>query len=306
MPEGVLSMLKAPGMTSHDVVDGVRRILQVRKVGHTGTLDPAAAGVIVVMVGATTRLSEFLMGCDKSYRAEITFGIATDSLDGEGEVLARESAKQVEAAGIERALERLTGALHMPPPMHSAVWHQGRRLYEIARAGGSVEAKSRESVVHRFELLDFEPGETARALTEIECSSGTYVRSLAALVGEAVGCPAYLSFLVRTAVGAQTLEDSLTGSELAARVREHGLESVLVAPQEALPPAWPRLEIDRAAAVQLCRGIQIPAPAETVGQSHTVVLLDGRLICVAEIIEENEERLLQPRRVVLSEEELLR
>lgn len=303
MADGVLNMLKPPGMTSHDVVDRVRRIVRMRRVGHTGTLDPAAAGVMLLMLGSTTRLSEYMTGCDKTYRAEITLGIGTETLDGEGEIVAESSASAVGKDDLEEALEGLTGVLHLPPPMHSAVWHEGRRLYEIARAGESVELKSRESTVHRFELLDFEAGDRARALTEVECSSGTYVRSLAALVGEAVGCPAYLSFLVRTAVGEHPVSESLTGTELTEAMREGRLEDVLIRPEDALPP-WPRVEAETEDALILCRGLQMPAPPETGEADHAIVMVSGRLLCVAEIVGEEGQQLMQPRRVMLSENEL--
>ena len=303
MPDGVLNMLKAPGMTSHDVVERVRRVLNMKRIGHTGTLDPAAAGVMLLMLGGITRLSEYFTGCNKTYRAEITLGIATDTLDGEGTIVARESASAVEAEDIERAVAGLTGVLHLPPPMHSAVRHEGRRLYQIARAGESVELKLRKSVVHRFELLDFEGGDTARVLTEVECSSGTFVRSLAALVGEAVGCPSYLSFLVRTAVGSQMLSDSLTGQDLTQAVREDRLDSVLIEPQDALP-RWPRVELDPDSAIALCRGLQAPVALELAEGDHAIMMAGDRMLGIAEIVIDGEHRLMQPRRVLLSEDEL--
>ncbi len=303
MAEGALNMLKPPGMTSHDVVDGVRRIVQMRRVGHAGTLDPAAAGVMLLMLGSTTRLSEYMTGCDKTYRAEISLGIGTDTLDGEGKIVARESAAGIGRDDLEQALQGLTGSLSLPPPMHSAVWHDGRRLYQIARAGDSVEVEDRKSRVHRFELLEFEMGETARALTEVECSSGTYVRSLAAAVGEAVGCLAYLSFLVRTAVGQHSVVDSLTGSELSTAVRERRLGEVLIRPQDALPP-WPRIEVDPTTALALCHGVQTPAPPELMKAERAIAMTGERLLCVVDVIADEEQHLMQPRRVMLSEDEL--
>lgn len=303
MPDGLLNMLKPPGMTSHDVVDGVRRITRMRRVGHTGTLDPAAAGVMVLMLGGSTRLSEYLMGCDKTYRAEISFGLATDTLDGEGVIVAEDDAGDLTRRRVGEALEGLIGEIEMIPPMHSAVWHEGRRLYELAREGETVEVESRRVTVHRFELLDFEGGPRARALTEVACSSGTYVRSLAAMLGEAVGCPAYLSFLVRTRVGSQRVEDSLTGRDLTAAMREGRLDEVLVRPEDALCD-WPSIEADRDTSVELCRGMQVPAPASLAPGERVLVMSDGRLLCVAEVVAEGEIASIQPRRVLLSEDEV--
>ncbi len=303
MLDGVLNMLKPPGMTSHDVVDGVRRIACMRKVGHCGTLDPAAAGVMVLMLGGATRMSEFLVGCDKTYRAEITLGLSTDTLDGEGTIVAEADASDVTGERVSEELAGLTGEIEMVPPMHSAVWHEGRRLYEIAREGETVEVESRRVTVHRFELLEFTPGERARALTEVVCSSGTYVRSLAAMLGEALGCPAYLSFLVRTRVGAQRIEDSLTGRELSEAAHEHRVGELLGAPEEVLCE-WPRIEADRETAVALCRGMQTEAPPLLPPGERVLVLTGGRLLCVAEVVGDGPTALIQPRRVLLGEGDL--
>ncbi len=303
MPDGVLNILKPPGMTSHDIVDGVRRVTHMRKVGHTGTLDPAAAGVMVLMLGSATRLSEFLVGCDKTYRAEITFGLSTDTLDGEGVIVAEADASVITAERVSEALVDLTGEIEMVPPMYSAVWHEGRRLYEIARAGETVEVESRLVTVHRFELLEFTPGERARALTEVECSSGTYVRSLAAMLGEALDRPAYLSFLVRTRVGAQRIEDSLTGRELTAAAHEARLGELLSAPEDVLCD-WPRIEADRETAIALCRGMQTEAPLLLEPGRRLLVLTGGRLLCVAEVVSDGDTTAIQPRRVLLPEDDL--
>ncbi len=301
MADGLLNMLKPPGMTSHDVVDGVRRIVGTRRVGHTGTLDPAAAGVMVLMIGAATRLSEFLTARPKVYRAEITFGIATDTLDGEGTIVERADARALRAAPVREALAALTGELQIVPPMYSAVWHHGRRLYDIARSGETVEVETRTSVIDRFELLDFQPGSPARALTEIACSSGTYVRSLAAMAGAIVGLPAYLSLLVRTRVGPLEIADALTGRELTQVVRDGRLSEVLIAPEDALTD-WPRLVADAPTARALSNGMRVP-PWQPVGAGHLLVMReDGRLLCVAEALEIEGTLMVQPRRLVTSED----
>ncbi len=303
MPDGLLNVLKPPGLTSHDIVDGVRRVTRMRKVGHTGTLDPAAAGVMILMLGGATRLSEYLMGCDKTYRAEITLGLSTDTLDGEGVIVDEADASSVTEAQVGEALGGMIGEMEMVPPMHSAVWHEGRRLYEIAREGETVEVESRRVTVHSFELLDFHAGERARVMTEVACSSGTYVRSLAAMLGEIVDCPAYLSFLVRTKVGAQTVADSLTGRELTQAMRD-GRLCDLMQPPETVLCDWPTIEADRETAIQLCRGMQTPAPSLLAPGERLLVMSEGRLLCVAEIVANGEETVIQPRRVLLSEDEL--
>lgn len=301
MPEGLLNMLKPPGMTSHDVVERVRRILRERQVGHTGTLDPAAAGVMVLMVGATTRLSGYLTAQPKVYRAEITFGAATETLDGEGAVIERADASGLTAEAVAAALVEMTGPLEMPPPLHSAVRLGGERLYTLARRGESIEVAARSVTIKRFELLDFTPGAPARALTEVECSSGTYVRSLAARAGELVGLPAYLSFLVRTRVGAQVIVNALTGSELEQAVVTGRLDEALIPPAEAL--GWPCLVADRQTAAALAHGVQVPAWGPVaVGAPLLVVLENGRILCIAEALGGSEGPLVQPRRVLIDRE----
>lgn len=303
MAEGLLNMLKPPGMTAHDVVERVRRILRERRVGHTGTLDPMAAGVMVLMVGATTRLSDYLTARPKVYRAEITIGATTETLDGEGAITQRADASALTRAEVSRALAQLTGTINMLPPMHSAVRLDGNRLYRLARRGKSVQVAPRTVEVRRFELLDFAPGPVARALAEVECSSGTYVRSLAAMAGELVGLPSFLSFLVRTRVGTQTVADALTGSELEEAVVSGRLDEVLIPPADALD--WPRLVADPKTATALAHGVQVPAwgPIE-VGARMLVLLADGRILCVAEALEGERGTMVQPRRLLIERERI--
>ena len=218
-------------------------------------------------------------------------------------VVGEADANGVSDGRVREALGELTGEIEIVPPMHSAVWHEGRRLYEIAREGETVEVQSRAVTVHSFELLGFEPGPRARALTEVACSSGTYVRSLAAMLGAALGCPAFLSFLVRTRVGTQRVEDSLTGRELTQAIRDGRLDELLRAPEDMLA-GWPRIEADRETAAALCRGMRIDAPSMLTPGQRVLAMAGGRLLCVAEVVADGERALIQPRRVLLSEDEV--
>lgn len=304
MPDGLLNVLKPPGITSHDLVDQVRRLTDMRRVGHAGTLDPAAAGVVLVMLGRMTRLAEYLTGTTKVYRAEITLGISTDTLDGEGRITGRASAAQVTAEQAARELTALTGDLMVAPPMHSAVWHHGRRLYELARSGERVKVEPRPMRVLRFELLHFEPGETARALTEVECAKGTYVRSLAARLGERLGCGAYLSFLVRTRVGAHGLADAHTVPELAELRRTGRLREALIPPERALPE-FLSLRASAEEALALSSGNPVPAPQGfEPGRLVAALTGDGRLLGICEVTAGEVGAVLQPRRVLIPAGEL--
>ncbi|MFN2544340.1 MAG: tRNA pseudouridine(55) synthase TruB [Actinomycetota bacterium] len=196
-PEGVVVAFKPKGITSHDVVDGVRRLLGTKKVGHAGTLDPMATGVLVLGVGRATRLLRYLSGLDKEYEGTAVLGVETDTLDAEGQVL-RTAPVEVSRDRVEEAMRALTGEIEQVPPAFSAVKVGGQKLYKAARRGEVVEAPPRTVRVERFELTRFEPPEVD---LRVVCSSGTYIRVLVADVGRALGCGAHLSRLIRTRVG---------------------------------------------------------------------------------------------------------
>ena len=204
-PEGLLLVDKPKDVTSHDVVDVVRRVLDTRKVGHAGTLDPLATGLLLVGVGRATRLLRFLGSLPKTYVGRARLGVETSTLDADGEVT-RERPVHVTAAATRAAMASLVGESWQAPPAFSAVKVGGRKLYEAARAGEAVEAPPRRIRVDRFELLGIEGSELA---FEVACSSGTYVRVLVADVGAALGSGAHLTRLRRTAIGPFLVEDAV-------------------------------------------------------------------------------------------------
>jgi tRNA pseudouridine55 synthase len=216
-PFGLLNVLKPPGMSSHDVVSAVRRLVGTKRVGHGGTLDPAAAGVMTVAVGKATRLLGYLND-HKAYRAEVVFGLATDSGDAEGTILAEADASDLNEAALCAALDPFRGTITQRPPMTSAVHFQGKRLYELARAGITLaeeDIPQREVTLFALELVDFAPGQRAIARLDATCSAGTYIRSLAIDLGASLGLPACLGFLLRTAAGDCPLAEAQTLEELA-------------------------------------------------------------------------------------------
>ncbi|NLJ34060.1 MAG: tRNA pseudouridine(55) synthase TruB [Firmicutes bacterium] len=213
--QGILNILKAPGMTSHDMVAAIRRKFGVKRVGHGGTLDPPAAGILVLMLGKATRLSEYVTEMDKTYRGEITFGVRTDTQDATGSILTSHPV-ELTAYGVEEAFAHFTGRIEQVPPMVSAVKQGGKRLYQLARRGETIRRPSRPVTIKRLELIEFSPGEEGypRALFECHCSKGTYIRTLAADIGEHLACGAHLSFLLRTAVGPFEIDDSWLWEEI--------------------------------------------------------------------------------------------
>lgn len=213
---GLLNICKLPGMSSHEVVYRVRRSLGMKRVGHTGTLDPAAGGVLPICLGVATRLADYVAAGPKSYRAEIIFGLTTASDDAEGEVLTRCDASELTTEQVTAALTAFIGPIQQRPPLRSAIWIDGQRAYHIALKGETVEMPEREIIVYTFTPVRFTPGPNPRLLADIVCGKGTYIRSLARDLGAALGVGGALSFLVRTQVGDCRLADSITLDELQA------------------------------------------------------------------------------------------
>lgn len=241
-PVGICVVDKPAGWTSHDVVARCRRLLGTRKVGHSGTLDPMATGVLVLGVGPATRLLTFLSGVDKDYEATIRFGVETDSLDADGEVVVTHDTP-VRADAVLAAAADLRGESDQVPPMVSAVKIDGVRLHERARAGEEVERPSRRIRVDRFDLTPTDDPLVWRAA--VSCSSGTYVRVLAADLGHAIGSGAHLTALRRTRVGAFTLDEAVPLDDVD--------PTRLLAPS-ALARVLPTVEVDESTAVDVGHG----------------------------------------------------
>jgi tRNA pseudouridine55 synthase len=271
--DGVLVCDKPAGMTSHDVVARVRRLAGQRRVGHGGTLDPPATGVLLIALGRATRLLPFLPMEPKRYLATVAFGAETDTLDATGTVTATVPVDGVDRDALQRALDRFIGPQEQVPPMVSAIKQGGERLYVKARRGETVERAARLVTVHALELRDFQPGEAPRATVEVTCSGGTYVRVLAADLGRALGSLAHLVSLRRTAVGAFTEAEAHTLDEL-----EHvALETVVIDPAAAMR-SIPVRSLGQGEAAALATGQSL----EPTGRSEPVAAVgpDGRLVAV--------------------------
>jgi tRNA pseudouridine55 synthase len=216
--DGILNINKPLGKTSFGVVASVKRLTGERRAGHAGTLDPDATGILPVCLGQGTRIVEFLMDTTKTYRAKIELGKATDTYDSSGKVIRQANISDININKVEQALEHFRGDIQQTPPMYSAIKHQGKPLYKFARAGIAVQQKSRKVTIHRLELISWE---SPVLNIEIECSKGTYIRSLAHDLGEVLGCGAYLKDLVRTRYGIFDIDDAVSLPQLAESVK-HG------------------------------------------------------------------------------------
>lgn len=216
---GILLVDKPAGWTSHDVVGRLRRITGQRRIGHSGTLDPMATGLLVVFLGRATRAVEFAEGHDKAYTALLRPGVVTDTLDTTGNVL-ETSPERPERAALEAALEAFRGEIEQLPPMYSAIKLGGKKLYEIARAGGEVERQPRPVTIYNLECTGESEGDF---ILEVECSKGTYIRTLCDDIGRALGCGACMSGLRRTRAGGFDVKDALTLEEIERRGAENCL-----------------------------------------------------------------------------------
>ena len=229
---GIFNIDKPAGPTSFQVVSLVRRLSGVRRVGHAGTLDPSATGVLVVCLGQATRLVEYMMEATKVYRAEVHLGITTDTLDATGTPVSQADPSNIDRRQVEEALTAFVGEIDQVPPMFSALKYNGEPLYRYARAQRQVERQARRVTIHRLQLLAFRP---PLATIEVECGKGTYIRALAHDLGQQLGCGAHLAALARLRVGPFTLDDACSLPQLEAAFQEGRWQSLLHPPDAALP-----------------------------------------------------------------------
>ena len=239
--DGALVIDKPRGKTSHDVVDAVRRIVGFRQIGHLGTLDPLATGVLVLLLGKATRLAQFYIGRRKRYTATIRFGYATDTYDSVGTATGPDAAPILNRTEIEKMAAAMTGRFAQMPPPFSAKKIQGKAAYELARKNKPVELKPVEIEVYEFRVTEIEG---SRAKVAIECASGTYIRSIAHDMGQTLGCGAHLEEITRTAVGEFTLDQAVTVEALHEASQQNAEKlSSYVLPLELLLPELPRLNV---------------------------------------------------------------
>jgi tRNA pseudouridine55 synthase len=279
---GVLPLDKAAGMTSFDAVRQVRRILDERRVGHAGTLDPSATGLLPICVGQATRLVDYLHQQPKRYHCKVRLGERSDTMDLEGTVTRGGDASHVTEPAVRAALVRFEGDIAQVPPMHSAVRHDGRHLYELAREGVEVEREARTVHIAAIRVIAFRPGPVAEVELDVTSGKGAYMRVLAADLGDLLGTGGLLSWLERTAYGPMNLDTAVTLEELEAM---DDPTTALLGPDVAVS-FMPRIDLPPQLAVQVRRGQSVwvaklpdPRPRGTV-RVHSA---DGELICVGEL-----------------------
>ncbi|MGB9858387.1 MAG: tRNA pseudouridine(55) synthase TruB [Moorellaceae bacterium] len=296
--------MKPTGMTSHDVVQKMRRLLGLRRVGHGGTLDPAATGVLPLALGRATRLLEYVQTGTKAYRVEVIFGLRTATHDLAGEVLERHPVERLEEERLRAALPCFTGMQEQLPPMFSAVHYQGKRLYELARCGQEVPRQARKVFIYQLQLKKMWPyGPYPRALLDVVCSTGTYIRSLCHDLGNYLGCGAAVFFLLRKQSGPFSLEEAWTMEEVEAAIKE-GREDFLL-PLEAGVRHLPAVIVKSEAVNAVLRGAAIKAAfcravPEGLRPGEPVRLHEegGRLLAIGSWIGDSGRESIKPHKVL--------
>jgi tRNA pseudouridine55 synthase len=288
---GILNINKPPTWTSHDVVAKVRRLLGQRSVGHAGTLDPMATGVLLVCVGQATRVAEYLMASEKGYRATARLGVTTDSYDADGRVTATAPVPELSAAVLQAALTPFVGDILQVPPAYSAIKQDGVPLHKRARRGEVVDLVARPVRIERISLLSWQPPDLA---LEIACGPGTYVRSLVHDLGQALGCGATLIELTRVRSGHFTIDEAITLEHLAEAATAGQPGRYLRPVSEALSGLVP-LEVDDASTRRLIHGQSLPCPVPPAGPLGYAKSASGAVLAI--LTYDGEEQVWRPRKV---------
>lgn len=288
--DGVVNIYKPEGPTSHDIVNRVRRLFGQKRVGHAGTLDPIATGVLVVCLGKATRIVEYLTDSEKEYRTTMTLGVRTDTEDATGQVTGEFDASAISLDAVKAAAARFVGEIEQIPPMISALKHQGKPLYKHAREGRTIERAPRRVRIHSIEVTDFRPCVHAEADMVVTCSSGTYIRTLCADIGDALGCAGMMSRLERTRVGVYRLEDAVTLEDM-----ENDPPSHVTSISEALSD-MPCIEVDSEDEWRIVHGLTATVAHGEPGTTVRVMSNQG-LIAVGIVAEDGLS--VGPRKVLV-------
>jgi tRNA pseudouridine55 synthase len=290
---------KPSGLSSNQALQTAKRLYFAAKAGHTGSLDPLATGVLPLCFGEATKFSQYLLDADKAYESTFVLGTATASGDAEGEVLQRRDASNLSEADVLTALEAFRGEIEQVPSMFSAIKQDGQPLYKLARKGLEVERKSRRVVVKQLELRDFRDGDAPEVDIYLECSKGTYVRSIAEDLGQALGCGAHVSALRRTRAGPFSLEDSVTLATLEALKENEELAQMdkLLLPADTAVLTLPLVELSESGGFYMRQGQPLLVPNAPCDGMVRIALESGEFLGVGEILDDGR---VAPRRLIVT------
>lgn len=275
---GIIVINKPVGKTSHDMVYFLRRLTGIKKIGHTGTLDPGACGVLPMCIGKATKAADMLTAADKQYRAELILGKVTDTQDAEGKVISQ-SEVHFDTAAIEETVKMFVGETEQIPPMYSAVKVGGKKLYELARKGIEIEREKRKVTIYGIDIISFDEKRNAVSI-DVQCSKGTYIRTLCADIGERLGCGAYMNTLERTKSGVFTIQESYTPEELVKKQENGELEEVLI-PLDRIFADLEKVVLSEKQSARVKDGVRVSASGTVNGERYRVYGSDGELLCVS-------------------------
>lgn len=297
---GILVLDKPLGVSSNHALQAAKRLYFAAKAGHTGSLDPLATGVLPLCFGEATKFSQYLLDADKAYQSTFVLGTVTDSGDAEGQILETNDASDVGEADVQQALEAFRGEIEQVPSMFSAIKQNGQPLYKLARQGIEVERKSRTVVIKKLELLEFRPGERPEADIYLECSKGTYVRSIAEDLGQALGCGAHVSALRRTKAGPFSLEDSVTMNTLETLKQNDAVAQMddLLLPADTAVKSLPLVELGESGGFYIRQGQPVLVPNAPGSGMVRVALETGEFLGVGEILDDGR---VAPRRLIVTQ-----
>lgn len=301
---GILPLWKEKGMTSHDCVFKLRKILRTKKVGHTGTLDPEVEGVLPICIGRATKVASYITDAGKEYIATVSIGRSTETEDAQGETVTSDlTHKELTRDQIEEALEQLTGEITQIPPMYSAVKVNGRRLYEYARKGIEVERPVRKVQIYQIDLLNEDQlfsGEEVTFSIRVRCGKGTYIRTLAVQIGELLGYPAHMDSLVRTVSGNFNESHCKTLAEVA-QVMELDQVQTILRPIEDVLTDFPQLEIEEASLESIRNGQVLPAVTLLTDHPSVMMMYEGRVLAIYQN-HPTKPGLMKPEKMLLASE----
>ncbi len=297
--DGILVLDKPEGLSSNQALQAVKRLYFAAKAGHTGSLDPLATGVLPLCFGEATKFSQYLLDADKAYTSTFVLGVSTDSGDAAGEVIAETDAAAVSADAVERELASFRGEIEQVPSMYSAIKHQGQPLYKLARQGVEVERKARRVVIKHLELRAFRAGARPEVDIYLECSKGTYVRSLAEDLGAALGCGAHVAALRRTQAGPFRIEDAVSLMSLESLKANDQLAAMaaLLRPADAALGAMPLVHLSESGGFYMRQGQPVLVPNAPCDGMVRIALESGEFLGVGEILDDGR---VAPRRLIVT------
>lgn len=300
--DGILLVIKPPDMTSFDVVSYLRGLLKIKKIGHAGTLDPAACGLLPVCIGKATKSIDWFQDFDKSYRTEMVLGLTTDTQDAEGKTI-NEVKVEVDDTTIVNTINTFVGEYAQIPPMYSAIRIKGQRLYDLARQGIEVERNPRDVYISKIDTLEIKKNKDITSVRfDADCSKGTYIRTLCHDIGQKLGCGAHMSFLVRTRVGDFSITDGVTLEEVKKRQEEGALSSILKS-VDLLFLNYKRVVIDRDMTKKFLNGAFVSLEEHNlleVGKTARVYFEDGTFIGLGKVSCDGDRKKIKASKLFIS------